>query len=118
MNRSSRRAGGGSGGGDMQRMMREAQKMQQKMQEDMEKVTEELKTMTVQTSVGGGAVTVVATGERKIESITLDPSAVDPEDIEMLQDLVLAAVNEALRQAEELANREMEKVTGNLKMPF
>ena len=109
---------GGGGGGNMQQMMRQAQKMQQKMQEDMARVQEQLKSMTVSASVGGGAVSVVATGERQIESITINPEAVDPEDVEMLQDLVIAAVNEALRQAEELATREMEKVTGNLKLPF
>jgi len=102
----------------MQQMLKQAQKMQQKMQEDLARVQEELKEKTTEASVGGGAVTVVATGERLIQSITIDPAAIEPEDAEMLQDLVMSAVNEALRQAEELASREMERVTGNLKMPF
>jgi len=109
---------GGGGGGNMQQMLKQAQKMQQKMQEDLARVQEELKEKTVQASVGGGVVTVVASGERQIMSIVIDSSVVDPDDIDMLQDLVMAAVNEALRQAEELAQREMEKVTGNLRMPF
>ena len=108
--------GGGMGGGmgNMQQMMRQAQKMQ----EDMARVQEELKVKMVEASAGGGAVTVVASGEKLIKSITINPEAVDPDDVEMLQDLVLVAVNEALRQAEELASREMEKVTGNLNLPF
>jgi DNA-binding YbaB/EbfC family protein len=102
----------------MQQMMRQAQKMQQKMQEDLAKVQEELKDKTVQVTAGGGAVTIVATGERLLKSIAIDPEVVDPGEIEMLQDLLLTACNAALRQAEEMANKEMEKVTGNLKMPF
>jgi len=114
------RRGGNSGGGgmNMQQMLKQAQKMQEQMQVDMARVEGELETTLIQASVGGGAVTVGATGMRKIHSITIKPEAVDPEDVEMLQDLILAAVNEALRQAEETAAREMEKVTGNMKLPF
>lgn len=116
--RGGRGGGGGGGNNNMQQMLKQAQKMQEKMQEDMARVQEELKTKTVEASVGGGAVTVIASGERHILSIAIKPEAVDPEDVEMLQDLILAAVNEALRQAEEMAAREMEKVTGNLQLPF
>ena len=118
MYRGGNRGGNRGGGGDMQQMLRQAQKMQEKMQEDMARVQEELKVKMVEASAGGGAVTVVASGEKLIKSITINPEAVDPDDVEMLQDLVLVAVNEALRQAEELASREMEKVTGNLNLPF
>ncbi len=101
------------GGGNMQQLMRQAQKMQQ----DMARVQAELEEKEVSAASGGGAVTVVATGKRQIKSITIQPQAVDPEDVEMLQDLVLAAVNEALKSAEELAEREMGKITGGMGMP-
>lgn len=104
-------------GGNMQNMIRQAQKMQQKMQEEMARVEAELKEKTVEASVGGGVVSVVVSGSKEIKSITLKPEVVDPEDIDMLQDLILAAVNEGLRKAEELAANEMKKVTGNIKMP-
>ena len=104
---------GGGGMGNIQQLMRQAQKMQQ----DMERVQEELEQKTVTASVGGGMITVVATGKRQLESITINPDAVDPDDVEMLQDMVLAAVNEALRQAEEMASSEMAKVTGGANIP-
>ena len=78
---------------------------------------ESLKDERVEASAGGGMVKVVATGELAIESITIDPAAVDPEDVEMLQDTVLAAVNEALRSAQELAASKMGNVTGGLGGP-
>ncbi len=104
-------------GGNMQNMIRQAQKMQQKMQEEMARVEAELKVKTVEASVGGGVVSVVVSGAKEIQSIALKPEVVDPDDIDMLQDLILAAVNEGLRKAEELAATEMKKVTGNMKMP-
>jgi DNA-binding YbaB/EbfC family protein len=91
-------------------MMRQVQKMQA----DLARVQEELATDTVEASVGGGAVKVVMHGDMTVESITIDPSAVDAAEVEMLQDLVVAAFNEALRQAQELANRKMAAVTGPL----
>jgi len=109
---------GGGGGGNMQQMLRQAQKMQQKMEEDIARAQENLGQMTVQASAGGGAVKAVVSGNRQLLSLEIDPAAVDPADVEMLQDLLLAAVNEALRQAEELIKREMEKATGNVKLPF
>lgn len=101
------------GGGNMQQLLRQAQKMQQ----DMARVQAELEEKEVTASAGGGAVTVVATGKRLIKSIAIQPQAVDPDDVDMLQDLVLAAVNEALKAAEELASQEMGKVTGGMGMP-
>lgn len=97
-------------GGNMNNIMKQAQKMQR----DIEKLQEELANMTVEATVGGGAVKVTATGKREITSIEIKPEVVDPDDVEMLQDLVLSAVNEALRKAEELSNNEMSKVTGGL----
>ena len=100
----------GKGMGNMTGMMKKVQKMQA----DMKKMQEELKTRTVEASVGGGAVTVVMNGEKIIESLKLNPTAVDPEDVEMLEDLILSAVNEAVRQADEMANNEMGKITGGV----
>ena len=103
----------GKGMGNMAGMMKKVQKMQA----DMKKMQEELKTRTVEASVGGGAVTVVMNGEKIIESLKLNPTAVDPEDVEMLEDLVLSAVNEALRKAEQETASQMGKVTGGLNIP-
>ena len=86
----------------------------QKMQKEMERVQEELKEKTVEASAGGGAITVVATGKKDIKEIIIKPEVVDPDDVEMLQDLVLAAVNEALRKADEMVSSEVGKVTGGL----
>ncbi|GIX08186.1 MAG: nucleoid-associated protein [Candidatus Poribacteria bacterium] len=94
-------------------LMKQAQKMQKRMLE----VQEELKNRTVEVTVGGGMVTVVANGHQEIVSITISPEVVDPEDVEMLEDLILAAVNEARRKAQELMTQEMEKVTGGLRIP-
>ncbi len=95
---------------NMQKMLKQVQKMQ----EDMAAAQESLKDERVEASAGGGMVKVVATGELAIESITIDPAAVDPEDVEMLQDTVLAAVNEALRSGQELAAAKMSSVAGGL----
>lgn len=98
---------------NMNRMMKQVQKMQA----DMARVQEELGEKTVDATVGGGMVTVVANGHQEVVSISIEPDAVDPEDVDMLQDLVLAAVNEALRAAKEMANDELGKVTGGLNIP-
>jgi len=103
----------GKGMGNMAGMMKKVQKMQ----EDMKKMQEELKTRTVEASVGGGAVTVVMNGKKIIESLKLNPTAVDPEDVEMLEDLVMAAVNEASKKVDDLLAQEMGKVTGGLNLP-
>lgn len=102
----------GMGGGNMQQMMKQAQQMQKQMQQ----LQEELEEREVEASSGGGAITVVVSGKKVIKSIIIKPEAVDPDDIEMLQDLVLSAVNEALRKAEEMVQGEMGKITGGLNM--
>ena len=84
---------------------------------EMVRVQEELGSKTVDATAGGGMVTVVANGHQEIVSVTIDPEAVDPEDVEMLQDMVMAAVNEALRASKEMAADEMAKVTGGLNIP-
>ena len=99
--------------GNMNNMMKQVQKMQK----DMQKVQEEVEERTVEASVGGGAITVVASGKKEIRSITIKPDVVDPDDVEMLQDLIMAAVNESLRMAEEMVSKEMSKVTGGLNIP-
>jgi DNA-binding YbaB/EbfC family protein len=98
---------------NMQQMLKQVQKMQA----EMVAAQESLKDERVEASAGGGMVKVVATGELAIESITIDPAAVDPEDVEMLQDTVLAAVNQALSAAQDLAASKMGGVTGGLGGP-
>lgn len=93
---------------NMQGMMKKVQKMQQ----DMLKMQEELKNRTVEATAGGGAVTVVVTGRKTVEKVTIAPSAVDPEDVEMLEDLVTTAINEAMRKVDEMTEKEMGKITG------
>ena len=99
--------------GNMNNMMKQVQKMQQEMQ----KLQDELEEKEVEASSGGGAVTVVATGKKDIISIKINPEVVDEDDIEMLEDLVLAAVNEALRNANEMVSEEMGKITGGMDIP-
>lgn len=89
-------------------------KQMQKMQEDMARVQDELTRETVSASAGGGAVTATVSGALELVSVEISPDAVDPEDVEMLQDVVVAAVNEALRAAQELANQRLGSVTGGL----
>lgn len=98
---------------NMTKMMKQVQKMQQ----EMARIQEELGSKTVEASAGGGMVSAVANGHQEIVSVRIDPQAVDPNDVEMLQDMVVAAVNEALRKARELAAQEMAKVTGGLNIP-
>jgi len=92
-------------------------KQVKKMQEQMLKAQEELGTKVIEGSSGGGVVTVQVNGHKKLLSIQIKPEAVDPDDVEMLQDLVITAVNDALTQAEELANNDMGKFTGGMKIP-
>jgi len=89
-------------------------KQMQKMQEDMARVQDELTRETVSASAGGGAVTATVTGALEVVSVEISPDAVDPEDVEMLQDVIVAATNEALRAAQELANQRLGAVTGGL----
>lgn len=98
---------------DMKQMMRQAQKMQK----ELNKAQEEIATMSFEATAGGGMVTAVASGDMAITSLAIDPDAVDPEDVEMLQDMVVAAVNEALRGVSELSNQRMSAVTGGMNIP-
>lgn len=91
---------------NMQGMMKKVQKMQQ----DMLKMQEELKNRTVEATAGGGAVTVVVTGRKTVEKVTIAPSAVDPEDVEMLEDLVTTAINEAMRKVDEMTEKKWAKL--------
>lgn len=99
--------------GNMGKMMKQVQKMQQ----DMAKLQEEIALRTVEATAGGGMVTVVANGKQEIQKVEIKPEAVDPEDVEMLQDLIIAAVNEAVRKSQDMVSSEMSKITGGLKIP-
>jgi nucleoid-associated protein EbfC len=94
--------------------MNQMLKQVQQMQAEMAKAQEELKNETVEATAGGGTVTVKMTGELKVAEVRIDPDAVDPDDVELLQDLVLAAFNEALRSAQELQQRKLGAATGGL----
>ena len=104
---------GGFGGGNMGQMMKQVQQMQKKM----EATQKEIEETTVTASAGGGMVEVEANGKKEILSIKIDPDAVDPEDVEMLQDLVLTAVNDAIKQVEQLSEDKMGKITGGMSLP-
>ena len=101
------------GGGNMQQLARQAQKLQQQMT----KMQEELEAREYEASAGGGMVNVKVSGKKEVLSIEIKPEAVDPDDVEMLQDMVMAAVNEAQRQAAATAEAEMGKITGSMNMP-
>ena len=101
---------GGMGGGINMNMIKQAQKMQQ----DMQKMQAELESKEYTAQAGGGMVSATVTGKRELKDLTIDPEAVDPEDVEMLQDLVVSAVNEALRQAGEAMDKSIEQATGGL----
>ena len=103
----------GMGGGmNMQSMMAQAQRMQQ----NLERVQAELEEKEVEATAGGGVVKVTVTGKKVVKNIEIAPEAVDPDDVEMLQDLILAAVNEGLVKADEMAQQEMSKVTGGMNL--
>ncbi|MBT2700831.1 YbaB/EbfC family nucleoid-associated protein [Neobacillus sp. C211] len=104
----------GGGMGNMQNMM----KQMQKMQKEMAKAQEELGEKKIEGSAGGGMVTVVVTGHKEVVDVIIKPEAVDPDDIEMLQDLVLAATNDALKKVEELTNSTMGQFTKGMNLPF
>jgi DNA-binding YbaB/EbfC family protein len=97
--------------------MANLQRMAQQMQAEMHRVQTELESATVEGSAGGGVVQATVTGKQELVSVTIDPSAVDPSDVEMLQDLVVAAVNDALRASRDLAESKMAAVTGGLRLP-
>lgn len=102
--------GGGFGGGNMQQLMRQAAKMQQ----DMEQVKEELAELRLEVSAGGGMVSCVVSGDRQLISLKINKAIVDPEDVELLEDTVLAAVREAMQKAEEESAKRMNAVTGGM----
>lgn len=97
-----------SGGGDMQKQLKQLQAMQA----EMEKTQAELAEKELTTTAGGGAIEVTVNGNKEITKLVIDKDVVDPDDVEMLQDLVMAAVNEAMRQVEEMSEAEMNKITG------
>ena len=105
---------GGMGNmGNMAGMMKKVQKMQN----DMKKMQEELKRKTVEVTAGGGAVKIVMDGEKRVQALTISPSAVDPEDVEMLQDLISAAFNESVKKVDDMMASEMQKMTAGLGLP-
>jgi DNA-binding YbaB/EbfC family protein len=97
--------------------MANLQRMAQQMQQEMLRIQTELETLTVDGSAGGGVVKAVVTGKQELVSVTIDPAAVDPSDVEMLQDLIVAAVNDALRASRQVAEEKMATVTGGLRLP-
>ena len=108
--------GGFSGGGSAMRQQQMQQKLLQ-MQQDMAAAQEAVENASFTASVGGGVVQATVSGKKELTALTVKPEAVDPEDVEMLQDLVISAVNEALRQADEAMNSSMQSFTGGLNLP-
>lgn len=98
--------------------MNQLMKQAKKMQEQLLKAQEELGNQTVEGTAGGGVVTVVVTGHKLIKSISIKPEAVDPEDVEMLQDLILTAVNDALKKADEMSQSQLGGLTKGMNLPF
>ena len=108
------RGGSPMGGGNMANMMKQAQRMQQQMLQ----MQQELEAKTYTAAAGGGVVSATVTGKRELTALTIEPDAVDPEDVELLQDMIIAAVNEALRAAESDSASSMQGLTGGLNLPF
>ena len=108
---------GFSGGAGMMQQQAQMQQKLMKMQQEMSKAQEEVENSSFTASVGGGAVTAAVSGKKELTALTIKPDVVDPEDVEMLQDLVISAVNEALRQAEEAMSSSMNALTGGLNIP-
>lgn len=98
---------------NMQQMMKQMQKMQKQMQ----KIQEELKEKTVEGTAGGGMVTITLNGHKELVAVKIDPEVVDPDDVEMLEDLIMAAMNDAMKKVEELIQQDMGKLTGGLNIP-
>ncbi|MFY9173898.1 MAG: YbaB/EbfC family nucleoid-associated protein [Peptococcia bacterium] len=103
----------GFGGANMQKMMKQVQKMQV----DMAKLQDQLGDMEVEATAGGGVVKITMTGKQEVRGIEIEPDILTPDDAEMIQDLLTAAFNEALRKSQDLASEEMAKITGGLKVP-
>ena len=104
----------GMGGGMNMNMLKQAQKMQQ----DMLKMQQELQEKEYHASAGGGMVSATVNGKHELKELVIDPEAVDPEDVEMLQDMIVAAVNEAMRSADSAAADSMQRLTGGMGLPF
>ncbi|MDR1159326.1 MAG: YbaB/EbfC family nucleoid-associated protein [Syntrophomonadaceae bacterium] len=100
-------------GGNMSKMMKEAKKVQERIVQ----LQEELKERELETSSGGGAVTVTVNGKQEVKKIRIKPEAVDPDDVEMLEDLILTAINEGIKSSQEMVSDEMAKITGGLNIP-
>ena len=111
--RAGKKPSAGKGGGNMQKQLAQVQAMQARMQQ----VQAEIEAKVVETSAGGGAVSVKINGKKELVEVLLKPEVVDPDDIEMLQDLIIAAVNEGMRQIDEISESEMGKVTGGINIP-
>ncbi|MBC7075180.1 MAG: YbaB/EbfC family nucleoid-associated protein [Syntrophomonadaceae bacterium] len=101
------------GGGSMSKMMKQAKKVQEKIA----KMQEELEKREIEASAGGGAVSVVVNGKQQLVQIKIKPEAVDPDDVEMLEDLITAAVNEGIKKSQDMVSEEMAKITGGLNIP-
>ena len=108
---------GGFGGGNMMRQQAQMQQKIKKMQEEMAKTQEAVENTLFTASVGGGTVKAVVSGKKELKELTIAPDALNPEDAEMIQDMVVSAVNEALRQAEDAMNKGMEGLTSGLNIP-
>ena len=108
-----KKPGGGGGGANMQKQLAQMQAMQRKM----EQVQAEIDEMETTATSGGGAIAITVSGAKEVKKIEIKPDVVDPDDIEMLQDLIMTAVNEALRQMEEISQNEMGKLTGGFGLP-
>ena len=108
---------GGFPGGGMPGNMANLMKQAQKMQRQMEEQAKEMETKEFSATAGGGAVEVTVSGSKKILKVKLDEEVVDPDDVEMLQDLIVTAVNEAMKKVDEMTEKEMGKVTGGMKLP-
>lgn len=102
------------GGMNMNNLIKQAQKMQA----DMQKQQEELEAKEIEASVGGGAVVVKMNGKKELTEVEIKPEVVDPDDVEMLQDLILSAVNQAIREIEDIQKSQMSKLTGGMNLPF
>lgn len=110
------RAGKKPGGGGQANMQKQMQQVQQ-MQREMERIQAELEEKEVEATAGGGAISITVNGKKELVKVAIKPEVVDPEDVEMLEDLILAAANEALRQVDEMSQNEMGKLTGGLNLP-
>ena len=99
------------------KMLRQAQKQSEKFQKDMAKMQQKLDSEKIETSVGGGVVKATVNGNMKLTSLSIDPEVVDPNDVEMLQDLIVSAINDGIEQIQEISNKKMSSITSGLNIP-